>query len=144
MNRQLADERLWQFRPVYFEIDADALVSIEPFKPNDIIVKLHNDKMIIQGAYGIDIFPDHKFTLLVNGKLVVYTNIEDIPKEFDNVISYAPDDTHDITFTYKFIREGKEFTYSHWVHHDMEIWERFLPELMKRETNGGWNRASSY
>lgn len=139
MNRDLANERVWQFRPIHFDVDADEFVSVTPFMPKDITVSNNS----VSGAYGIDTFPNHKFTLLVNGVLTVYTTVESIPEHFDNVISFAPDDTHDITFTYIFKKDGKEFAYSHWVHHDMEIWERFLPELMKRETNGGWSHASS-
>ena len=143
MNRHTANERIWQFRPIYFEVAADTLVSVDPFKPKDISVFSKNGKMVVQGSYGVDIFSNHKFTLLVNGQPVVYSNIDEIPLEFDNVISFAPDDTHDITFTYTFSKHSDQFTYSHWVHHDMAIWERFLPELMKRETNGGWKYASS-
>lgn len=143
MNRDLADERLWQFRDIEFSIPADELISVEPFKPKDINIEQRNKSFVIQGQYGVDIFPNHKFVLLVNGELIEYNKVEELPTNFDNVIKYAPDDTHDITFTYTFKRNGKEFKYTHWVHHDMGIWEKFLPELIKRETNGGHKNASS-
>ncbi len=33
----------------------------------------------------------HKFVLIVNGELKEFTRLEDIPEEFDHVISFAPD-----------------------------------------------------
>lgn len=143
MNREQANERLWQFKPVLTQINADEFVGVTPFQPCEITVTKQDGNYIIQGSYGIDIFPNHKFTLLVNGKLVTYTCLEDIPFEFDNVINFAPDDTHDITFTYTFKQHGELIKYTHWVHHDMSPWEKILPELVARETNGGWNRARS-
>lgn len=143
MNRTLANERLWQFKPVHFEIDADELVSVDPFIPDDINIFTHKGKIIIDGTYGIDIFPNHQFEILVKGQQVIFTKLEDIPLAFDNVIRYQPDDTHDITFTYTLKKDGVEFKYTHWIHHDMEPWERLLPELLKRETNGGWNASSN-
>lgn len=144
MSRYLADEQLWQFKPVYSLITADEFLGIDPFMPKDIeVTKQGRNNYTIKGSYGIDIFTNHKFTLLVNNELITYDRVESIPEKFDNVISYAPDSTHDITFTYKFKHQGQEFNYTHWVHHDMCVWEEFLPELLKRETNGGWAHASS-
>ncbi len=138
MNRHLADKQLWQFTPVWETVNADEFVSVSPFRPSNIHVGLANGIMVIRGNYGIDLFPNHKFTLLVDGEIKEYYNVEDIPEKFDNVIKYEPDSTHDITFTYTFKRDGKEFNVIHWVHHDMKVWEVFLPELIKRETNRGW------
>lgn len=138
MNRDLANEQVWQFTPLWFVVDATEFIAVTPFNAQTIKVGIVNGQMVIYGTYGIDIFPNHKFTLLVDGGIKEYYAVEDIPEHFDNVIKYEPDDTHDITFTYTFSKDGKEFNYTHWVHHDMIIWETFLPELMNRETNGGW------
>ena len=143
MNRESANERLWQYKPVQFAIEADEFLGVTPFQPADIEIRKQGTHYVIEGFYGIDLFPNHKFTLLVNGKLETYTRLEDIPFEFDNVINFAPDDTHDITFCYRFCKQGAEFEYTHWIHHDMSPWEKLLPELVARETNGGWNRARS-
>lgn len=143
MNRELADERLWQYRPIRFAVEASEFLGVRPFHPADIEVRQQGSYWIIEGSYGADIFPNHKFTLLVNGKLETYTRLEDIPFEFDNVINFAPDDTHDITFYYRFRQQDREFEHTHWIHHDMSPWEKILPELVAKETNGGWNRASS-
>lgn len=143
MSREQANERLWQFKPVRSAVEADEFVGITPFHPADIEVHQQGSYWVIEGMYGIDIFPNHKFVLRVNGKLETYTRLEDIPFEFDNVINFAPDDTHDITFCYRFRKQGDEFEYTHWIHHDMSPWEKLLPELIARETNGGWNRARS-
>lgn len=143
MNREQADQQIWQFKPIYFEIYADQLINVDPFIPSDINIVVKHNKVILQGNYGIDIFRNHRFVILVNGIINTYTKVEDIPSVIDNVIGYYPDDTHDITFTYTFSKNNQEFTYTHWVHHDMSRWETFLPELMKRETNGGWAYASS-
>ena len=143
MNRELADERLWQYKPIRFAVEADEFIGVVPFQPYNIDVSKQDNQYVIQGNYGIDIFSNHKFTLLVNGKAETYTRLEDIPFEFDNVINFAPDDTHDITFTYTFKQLGNLIKYTHWVHHDMSPWEKILSELIAKETNGGWNRARS-
>lgn len=143
MNKEQANEQVWQFKSIEFLVSADELVTVDPFKPADIIVTKTKKGIKISGRYGVDIFPNHQFTLLVDGKLKEYTRVEELPETFDNVINYAPDPTHDITFTYTFKKNGKEFKYIHWVHHDMAIWEKFLVELMRRETDGGRKNASS-
>lgn len=143
MNRHLANEQIWQFTPVWSEVDADDFVSVTPFKPKDITITQSDGVFAIHGTYGIDIFTNHRFIILVNGRLVEFNHADDIPQEFDNIIEYRPDDTHDITFTYNFVKNGKSFKYTHWIHHDMIVWEKFLQDLMLRETNGGWKRASS-
>jgi hypothetical protein len=64
----------------------------------------------------------HEFVLLVNGELKTYTNYEDIPETFDNVI--------------KFIPEIPEGPHTHEEHEELDKWNGRLQELMKRETNG--------
>lgn len=59
------------------------------------------------------------FKILLDGKVVEYQNFDDIPQEFDNVISFKPDfippphtpEEHDIN----------------------SVWETKLKELMSRE-----------
>ncbi len=119
-------------------IEADELVSVTPFLPADITVIKQEDGVLLHGHYGLDLFPNHKFLVRIDGELKEYNTTESIPLEFDNVVDYSPDSTHDITFTYTFKKDNIQFTLDHWVHHDMSVWERYLPELLLRETNGGW------
>jgi|Laugresbdmm110sd_1035091.scaffolds.fasta_scaffold19744_4 hypothetical protein len=65
----------------------------------------------------------HEFILLVKGELKTYTNYEDIPDEFDNVI--------------KFIPEIPDGPHSHNEHDEIEKWNEKLQLLMEKE------RASS-
>ena len=133
------NEKLFQYAPILFEIDADEFVSVEPFMPHDISVTVQDNTATITGMYGIDIFSNHKFKLLVNGKFIVYTKLSDIPDTFNNIISFMPDDTHDKTFTFTFKKNDIKFTYTHWIHHVMEGWVDILQALIKRETNAGTN-----
>jgi hypothetical protein len=57
----------------------------------------------------------HEFVLLINGELKTYTEYEDIPEDFDNVIKFLPDVPHD--------------------HDSPDIWSPRLQELIKREKN---------
>jgi hypothetical protein len=62
----------------------------------------------------------HEFIILVKGKLKTYTNWEDIPEKFDNVIKfnpYMPPPPH----------TEKE-------HDEIESWMPRFKELMSRET----------
>ena len=65
----------------------------------------------------------HEFVLLVKGELKTYTNYEDIPDEFDNVI--------------KFIPEIPDGPHSHNEHDEIEKWNEKLQLLLEKE------RASS-
>lgn len=134
-----ADERLWQFRPIRSEVDADRFVGVTPFLPEGIHVEKQGERFVIHGEYGFDLFPKHRFVMRIDGELRTFAHIEDIPATIDNVVEFYPDDTHDITLTYTFEKDGEAFTYSHWIHHDMGPWEPVLKELLTRENNGGWN-----
>ena len=61
----------------------------------------------------------HEFVLLINGELKTFTDYDDIPDKFDNVIKFLPDVSHEE------------------VDHSGEnnIWNDRLQELIKRETN---------
>jgi hypothetical protein len=65
----------------------------------------------------------HEFVLLINGELKTYTNYEDIPETFDNVI--------------KFIPEIPNEPHSQNEHDEIEKWNERLQLLMEKE------RASS-
>ncbi len=144
MDRNDADHRLWQHRPIHVEVTADAFVSVEPFLPGDVEVVQRGEKWVIQGVYGFDIFTEHRFTVRIGRELRTFRRYEDIPERFDNVIEFLPDPTHDITFIFSFERGGRPFSHSHWIHHDMDPWPAKLRELIARETNGGWTNASSH
>ncbi len=141
-GRWAADERLWQFKPIRVEVDADRFVGVQPFLPSGIRVNKQGDAFVIEGEYGLDLFPNHRFEILIDGELRVFTRVADIPEQIDNVIGFHPDDTHDITLTYTFEKGGKPFTHTQWIHHDMDPWIPALQELLARETNGGWNARS--
>ncbi len=61
----------------------------------------------------------HEFVLLINGELTTFTEYDDIPEQFDNIIKFLPDVSHEE------------------VDHSGEnnIWNDRLQELIKRETN---------
>lgn len=61
----------------------------------------------------------HEFVLLVKGELKTYTNYEDIPDEFDNVIKFIPK-----------IPDGP---HSHDEHEEIEKWNERLQQLMEKE-----------
>ena len=65
----------------------------------------------------------HEFVILVNGELVTYTNYDDIPEQFDNIIKFLPD-----------IPDGP---HSHDDHDEIPKWNERLQQLMEKE------RASS-
>lgn len=64
----------------------------------------------------------HEFVLLIKGELKTYTNYEDIPEQFDNVIKFLPD-----------IPDGP---HSHEQHEEIDSWHMKFKNLMSRETNG--------
>lgn len=64
----------------------------------------------------------HEFVLLVKGELKTYTNYEDIPDEFNNLIKFLP--------------EIPEPPHTHEQHEELGLWNERLKELLKRETNG--------
>ncbi len=61
----------------------------------------------------------HESVLLINGELTTFTEYDDIPEQFDNIIKFLPDVSHEE------------------VDHSGEnnIWNDRLQELIKRETN---------
>ena len=61
----------------------------------------------------------HEFVLLVKGELKVYSNYEDIPDEFDNVIKFIPDIPN--------------APHSHDEHDEIEKWNERLQLLMEKE-----------
>lgn len=66
-----------------------------------------------------------KFKILLNGELVTYTNYNDIPNKFDNVISFLP--------------EFPEGPHTHEEHESMSMYHELLQNLLKRETNASRN-----
>jgi len=64
----------------------------------------------------------HEFVILVHGEIKHYHNYEDIPERFDNVIKFVPE-----------IPDGP---HNHDEHTEIEMWNKKLKELMRRETNG--------
>ena len=67
----------------------------------------------------------HKFVILKNKILYTYHKYEDIPLEFDNVISFLPE-----------ISDGP---HTHEDHEQIEGWNDKLKELLKREKNASSN-----
>lgn len=62
----------------------------------------------------------HKFVILINGELRVYSNYSSIPSSFDNVIEFVP-----------YIPEGP---HTEDQHIEINSWNDKLKELLKRET----------
>jgi hypothetical protein len=142
VDRNDADHRFWQYKPVQVDVLADSFLSVSPYLPADMCVEQVGENFVISGNYGIDTFRDDRFLLLVDGQQRTFHRWEDIPQSFDNVIEFTPDPLHDLTFLFTFERAGERFIHSHWIHHDMEPWQDRLRELIARETNGGWNASS--
>ena len=65
----------------------------------------------------------HEFILLIDGELKTFTEYEDIPEDFDNVIKFFPDVPHEE------VDHG----------HGTNIWNDRLQELIKREQNARSN-----
>jgi hypothetical protein len=62
---------------------------------------------------------NHEFKVLIGNELHTYNNYDDIPIEFDNLISFKPD-----------IPDGP---HTQEQHDEIEIWNERLQELLKRE-----------
>lgn len=62
----------------------------------------------------------HEFVILRGGQLETYTQFEDIPPLFDNLIKFKP-----------YIPQGPHTLEQH---REAEAWSGKLQELMKRET----------
>jgi hypothetical protein len=62
------------------------------------------------------------FKILLNGELVTYTNYNDIPESFDNVIEFLPD--------------YPPGPHTEEEHEYVGTYNLYLLDLLKRETNG--------
>ncbi len=62
----------------------------------------------------------HKFVIRINESLLEFSNYDDIPSEFDNLISFEP--------------EVPPEPHTEEQHEEIEAWNDKLKELMKRET----------
>ena len=67
----------------------------------------------------------HKFIILVNGALKEYNTYESIPQTFDNVIEFLPE-----------IPPGP---HSDEQHHEIDMWNTRLKQLLLREKNASSN-----
>ena len=61
----------------------------------------------------------HKFVIRINESLLEFSNYDDIPSEFDNLISFEP--------------EVPPEPHTEEQHEEIEAWNDKLKELMKRE-----------
>ena len=62
----------------------------------------------------------HQFAILINGKVQVFDNYDDIPETFENVIRFEP--------------EVPPEPHTEEQHHEIEQWNNKLQQLLKRET----------
>lgn len=65
------------------------------------------------------------FKIMVGGELVTYTNYDDIPLQFDNLIQFLP--------------QFPEGPHTEEEHHGISIYTELIDGLMKRETNASSN-----
>jgi len=65
------------------------------------------------------------FKILVGDKLITYTNYNDIPESFDNVIEFLPN--------------YPPGPHTEDEHEYMDTYNSFLQDLLKRETNASSN-----
>lgn len=61
----------------------------------------------------------HKFVIREGSELITYTNFEDIPNEFDHIISFEP--------------KVPEPPHTEEQHKEIEQWQGRLQELIQRE-----------
>ena len=62
----------------------------------------------------------HQFAILIDGKVQVFDNYDDIPETFENVIRFEPEVTPE--------------PHTEEQHHEIEQWNNKLQQLLKRET----------
>ena len=62
----------------------------------------------------------HQFAILIDGKVQVFDNYDDIPETFENVIRFEP--------------EVPPEPHTEEQHHEIEQWNNKLHQLLKRET----------
>ena len=62
----------------------------------------------------------HQFAILIDGKVQVFDNYDDIPETFENVIRFEP--------------EVPPEPHTEEQHHEIEQWNDKLQQLLKRET----------
>tara|TARA_Y100001972_G_scaffold124204_1_gene172913 strand:+ start:1387 stop:1584 length:198 start_codon:yes stop_codon:yes gene_type:complete len=62
----------------------------------------------------------HQFAILIDGKVQVFDNYDDIPETFENVIRFEP--------------EVPPEPHTEEQHHEIEQWNNKLQQLLKRET----------
>ena len=62
----------------------------------------------------------HQFAILIDGKVQVFDNYDDIPETFENVIRFEP--------------EVPPEPHTEEQHHEIEQWNNKLQKLLKRET----------
>ena len=65
-----------------------------------------------------------EFQFLVDDKLVTYTNYDDIPEDFENVIKFLPDLPKP---------EGEDGNHTDEQHEEMAMWNTRLQQLMEKE-----------
>ena len=62
----------------------------------------------------------HQFAILIDGKVQVFDNYDDIPETFESVIRFEP--------------EVPPEPHTEEQHHEIEQWNNKLQQLLKRET----------
>ena len=62
----------------------------------------------------------HQFAILIDGKVQVFDNYDDIPEIFENVIRFEP--------------EVPPEPHTEEQHHEIEQWNDKLQQLLRRET----------
>ena len=62
----------------------------------------------------------HQFAILIDGKVQIFDNYDDIPETFENVIRFEP--------------EVPPEPHTEEQHHEIEQWNDKLQQLLKRET----------
>ena len=62
----------------------------------------------------------HQFAILIDGKVQVFDNYDDIPETFENVIRFEP--------------EVPPEPHTEEQHHEIEQWNDKLQQLLKKET----------
>ena len=62
----------------------------------------------------------HQFAILIDGKVQVFDNYDDIPETFENVIRFEP--------------EVPPEPHTEEQHHEIEQWNDNLQQLLRRET----------
>jgi hypothetical protein len=103
--------------------------------PNGVIVSNTGITFTITGSYGEDIASNDEYLVRTkDGKFITYYNYNDlINAEYEHLIKFSPDASHDKTFKYSFLVDSVLTTYEQKVYLNPSRHYTRLRELVNKE-----------